>query len=108
GDNGYHDAPVLSMTLDLEELAGKETHEVTGFMNQLLTLLPGIKQHHCSMGRTGDLAEMTPTAIGFGHVTARVALELATLAGVPVHDAGVLYPDDPRRCQITIEFANEA
>jgi cyanophycin synthetase len=108
GENVYHDAPVLVMTLNLEELAGKETHEVTGFMDRLLRLLPGIKQHYCERGRTGDLNELAPTMIGFRHVTARVALELATLAGVPVHMATVIDTDDPRCCQIVVEFKDEA
>ncbi|MFL6276841.1 MAG: cyanophycin synthetase family protein [Blastocatellia bacterium] len=108
GDNIYHDAPVLVMQLALEDLAGKETHEVTSFMSRLLTMLPGIKQHYCGRGRTGELTEPTPTTIGFGQVTARVALELATLAGVPVHDACVVHPDGPARCRIAIEFKDES
>ena len=106
-NNPYHSAPVLVMALDLTDLAGKETHEVTGFTDQLLRLLPGIKQHYCATGRTGDLKAPAPTTIGFGQVTARVALELATLAGVPVHDAAVL-DDSPQRCLIVIEFTDEA
>ena len=107
GANIYHHASVLVMTLNLEELAGKETHEVTGFMDQLLTLLPGIIQHHCAHGRADGVVDPTPATIGFGHITARVALELATLAGVPVHYASVLYTGDLEGCQIVIEFTNE-
>jgi cyanophycin synthetase len=107
-NNAYHTEPVLVMELNLDDLAGKETHEVTGFTDELLTLLPGIKQHYCATGRTGDLHEPTPTSIGFGQITARVALELATRAGVPAHDATVFYPDGPQRCLIAIEFADEA
>jgi cyanophycin synthetase len=108
GANIHHQASVLVMTLDLEELARKETHEVTGFMDQLLTLLPGIIQHHCANGRADGVVEPTPTTIGFDHITARVALELATLAGIPVHHASVLYVGGPQRCQIVIEFTDEA
>jgi cyanophycin synthetase len=108
GANSYHHASVLVMTLDQEELAGKETHEVTGFMDQLLTLLPGIIQHHCASGRADGVVEPTPPPIGFDHITARVALELATLASVPVHHASVLYTGGPECCQIVIEFTNEA
>ena len=105
GKNIYHDRSVLVMTLHLEELARKETHEVTGFMNQLLTMLPGINQHHCA---NGGAAEHEAARIGFGHIAARVALELATQAGVPVDYASAQHPDGPERCQIVIEFANEA
>jgi cyanophycin synthetase len=108
GANVYHDTSVLVMTLNLAELAGKETHEVAGFMDQLLTLLPGIKQHHCADGRAVGAVEQEPTTIGFGHITARVALELATLAGIPVHHASALYAEGPECCHIVIEFTNEA
>src|SRR5438128_12496664 len=83
GENNYHRKPVLVATVHLEELTCKETHEVTGFMNQLLTLLPGINQHHCTNGMAGGATERKAARIGFGHIAARVALELATLAGIP-------------------------
>ncbi|MFL6216594.1 MAG: cyanophycin synthetase family protein [Blastocatellia bacterium] len=108
GKNGYHRKPVLVATVHLEDLARKETHEVTGFMSQLLTLLPGINQHHCANGMAGSASERKAARIGFGHIAARVALELATLAGIPVHYASALHPDGPERCQIVIEFAHEA
>ena len=108
GENNYHRKPVLVATVHLEELTCKETHEVTGFMNQLLTLLPGINQHHCTNGMAGGATERKAARIGFGHIAARVALELATLAGIPVHYASALHPDGPERCQIVIEFAHEA
>lgn len=107
GANNYHHSSVLVMTLNQEELAGKETHEVTGFMDQLLTLLPGIIQHHCASGCADGAVESTPPTIGFDHIAARVALELATLADIPVNYASVLYTGGPERCQIVIEFADE-
>lgn len=107
GANIYHSASVLVMILDLGELAGKETHEVTGFMDQLLTLLPGIKHHHCADAGTESISQRTPTTIGFGDITARVTLSLATLAAVPVHYASVRYGEGPTRCQIVVEFTHE-
>ena len=108
GANLYHQDSVLVMILDMEELAGKETHEVTGFMDQLLTLLPGIQQHHCASGRVEGRVESMPATIGFGHITARVALELATLSGIPVHHAAAFYGSGLQRCQVVIEFTSEA
>jgi cyanophycin synthetase len=99
---------MLVMTVNLEDLARKETHDVTGFMNQLLILLPGINQHHCANAQASGPSERKAARIGFGHITARVALELATLADIPVHYASALHPYGPERCQIVIEFAHEA
>jgi cyanophycin synthetase len=108
GENYYHRKPVLVATVHLQELAGKETHEVTGFMNQLLTLLPGINQHHCANDMANGAGERKAARIGFEHVAARVALELATLAGIPVDYASAQHPEGPERCQLVIEFAHEA
>jgi cyanophycin synthetase len=107
GSNIYHDGSVLVMTLNLGELAGKETHEVTGFMDQLMTLLPGIKQHHCANAEADAAVGQTPMMIGFGDITARVALSLATLAAIPVHYASVRHAEGPAGCHIVVEFTEE-
>src|SRR4051812_42821703 len=70
GANIHHHSSVLVMTLNQEELAGKETHEVTGFMDQLLTLLPGIIQHHCASGHADGAVEPMPPTTGFDHIAA--------------------------------------
>jgi cyanophycin synthetase len=108
GESNYQRKPVLVATVHLGELARKETHEVTGFMNRLLTLLPGINQHHCANGLAGGASATEAARIGFEHIAARVALELATLTGIPVHYAGALHPEGPERCLLVIEFAHEA
>jgi cyanophycin synthetase len=108
GGKEYRRRPVLVATVHLEELARKETHEVTGFMNQLLTLLPGINQHHCANDTATGAIGYEAARIGFEHIAARVALELATLAGIPVDYACAQHPDGPERCQLVVEFAHEA
>jgi cyanophycin synthetase len=45
GPNVYSHSPVLAMTLDLQDLAGKESYEVPGFIERLLELLPGVREH---------------------------------------------------------------
>ena len=35
GPNVYSHRPMLAMTLDLEELAGRESHELPGFVERL-------------------------------------------------------------------------
>ena len=53
GPNVYSYRPVLLMRLDLGELVERESREFKGFNEQLLTILPGIENHHCSLGRPG-------------------------------------------------------
>src|SRR6185436_12273847 len=51
GPNVYSYRPVVLMRLDLGELVERESREFDGFNDKLLTLLPGIHNHHCSLGR---------------------------------------------------------
>ena len=53
GPNVYSYSPVLLMRLDLGELVERESREFKGFNERLLTILPGIENHHCSLGRPG-------------------------------------------------------
>ena len=45
GPNVYSYRPVLLMRLDLGELVERESRELNGFNDRLLTLLPGIHNH---------------------------------------------------------------
>src|SRR3982751_968555 len=53
GPNVFSHRPVLVMRLDLENLAGKESHEIPGFIARLLEALPGVREHVCGKGYAG-------------------------------------------------------
>jgi cyanophycin synthetase len=106
GPNVYSHRPVLLMHLDLSELAERESREFKGFNNQLLTILPGLNNHHCSLGRPGGFVTRLEEGTYFGHIVEHVALELTELAGIgrshgkTRHDWGSLY-------HVAIEFHAE-
>jgi cyanophycin synthetase len=83
GPNIYSHNPVLVMSLDLEELTEKESYEVPGFIDRVIDLLPGLRTHYCSKGRSGGFIEQLNEGTCFGHIVEHVALELTDLAGVP-------------------------
>src|SRR5690348_14855673 len=82
GPNVYSRHPVLVMKLDLEELAGRESFEIPGFVDRLLAFLPGLGEHHCALGRPGGFVERLRGGTYFGHTVEHVALELSSLAGM--------------------------
>jgi cyanophycin synthetase len=84
GPNVHTHRPALVMTLDLEDLAGRESRELEGFNERLLNLLPGLRAHHCSRGYEGGFLERLREGTYFGHVVEHAALELMNLAGVGV------------------------
>ena len=106
GPNVYSYRPVLLMSLDLGELVERESREFNGFNDRLLTLLPGIHNHHCSLGRPGGFVTRLEEGTYFGHVVEHVALELTELTGIgrshgkTRHDTGSIY-------NVAIEFRSE-
>ena len=106
GPNVYSYRPVLLMHLDLGELVERESRELNGFNERLLTILPGIQNHHCSLGHPGGFVTRLGEGTYFGHVVEHVALELTELAGIGKshgktrHDSGSFY-------NVAIEFRAE-
>ena len=106
GPNVYSYRPVLLMNLDLGELVERESREFNGFNDKLLTLLPGIHNHHCSLGRSGGFVTRLEEGTYFGHIVEHVALELTELTGIGKshgktrHDTGSIY-------NVAIEFRSE-
>jgi cyanophycin synthetase len=106
GPNVYSHHPVLLMHLDLGELAERESRQFKGFNERLLTILPGINNHHCSLGQPGGFVTRLEEGTYFGHIVEHVALELTELAGIgrthgkTRHDKGSFY-------NIAIEFRAE-
>src|SRR3954453_9239740 len=85
GPNVYSHNPVLVMTLDLEDLAGKESYEIPGFTDRLLQVLPGVREHHCGLGRPGGFVERLLGGTWFGHIVEHAALELTDALGISVN-----------------------
>jgi cyanophycin synthetase len=82
GPNVYSYHPVLLMQLDLGELVERESRQFDGFNERLLQTLPGIKNHHCSLGRPGGFVTRLAEGTYFGHIVEHVALELTEQAGI--------------------------
>lgn len=97
GPNVYSYRAVLLLRLDLGELNERESRDLEGFNERLLTILPGIKNHHCSLGRPGGFVTRLNEGTYFGHIVEHVALELTELAGIGKthgktrHDCGTIY-----------------
>src|SRR5829696_6682446 len=106
GPNVYSYRSVLLMRLDLGELVERESREFKDFNERLLTILPGIQNHHCSPGHPGGFVTRLEEGTYFGHIVEHVALELTELAGIGKshgktrHDSGSFY-------NVAIEFRAE-
>jgi cyanophycin synthetase len=103
GPNIYCGHPAVMALVDLEELTGRETSEVTGFAQRVLAALPGLAEHHCASGKPGGLVTKMNEGTLFGHVLEHVTLELSRLIGREVYFGKTLWAGEPGLFRLVIE-----
>ncbi|MFN7927950.1 MAG: cyanophycin synthetase [Blastocatellia bacterium] len=107
GPNIYSYQPTLVMELQLEELTGRESYDIPGFIDPLLTLLPGMHDHHCALGAPGGFIQRLHGGTWFGHIVEHVALELTELAGVPVFHGKTRAAHTAGQFNVAVEYRAE-
>ena len=75
---------LILIRLDLEDLAARPSNTIPGFYDGLIAVLPSLEEHHCSPGCKGGFLSRVREGTMMGHIIEHVALELQTLAGMPV------------------------
>jgi cyanophycin synthetase len=77
-------AKLIVLRVDLEELADRPSDTIPGFYAGLVETLPSLEAHFCSPGCPGGFLSRVREGTMMGHIMEHVALELQTLAGMPV------------------------
>jgi cyanophycin synthetase len=103
GPNVYLSRPAVVARLRLEELAGRETSDVTGFAERLLRALPGLSEHHCAAGAPGGFVSRLRGGTYFGHVTEHVCIELSQLIGRDVSFGRTVSAGEPGCYRLIME-----
>lgn len=75
---------LIALHLDLQEMDEVFSDEIDQFYDGLVEALPSLKEHYCSPGYEGGFLQRVKEGTLMGHVMEHVALELQTLAGMPV------------------------
>jgi cyanophycin synthetase len=81
GPHYYSHTPMVRIQLDLGRLEDWPTNRIPGFSEALLSILPGVGRHGCSLRVRGGFERRLNEGTWLGHVVEHVALELQTLAG---------------------------
>ncbi len=84
GPNVWSRSPVLEAWVDLEELKEAPSDSVAGFNDRLMSWLPTMIEHRCSIGERGGFFERLRRGTYPAHIMEHVTLELSTLAGSDV------------------------
>src|SRR5919106_1428416 len=85
GPNYYSYDPSIRLLVDLGSLEHWPSNSLRGFNVGLLEMLPGLKDHTCSVGRRGGFVERLEEGTWLGHVAEHAALELQRETGSHVY-----------------------
>src|SRR4051794_31187813 len=84
GPNLYAYMPVLQIVMDIGEYEDKPSNEFPGFIDRLVSWLPGLQKHECSVGRPGGFIQRLHRGTYLAHITEHITLELQSLMGFDV------------------------
>ncbi|MGH2547170.1 MAG: cyanophycin synthetase family protein, partial [Actinomycetota bacterium] len=85
GPNFWSYDPCIRLFVDLGSLEHWPSHSLAGFNEALLDLLPGLRDHSCSLGRPGGFVERLEDGTWLGHVAEHVAIALQRETGAHVY-----------------------
>ena len=81
GANVWSYDKAIHLVVDLGSLEDFPTNPLCGFTDNLLQMLPGLREHSCSRGRRGGFVERLHEGTWLGHVAEHAALALQQEVG---------------------------
>jgi cyanophycin synthetase len=84
GPNIWSNKPAIEAWVDLGHFEELPTNKLPGFTERLMTYLPSLIEHRCSIGERGGFLQRLQTGTWLGHVLEHITLELQSLAYSPV------------------------
>ncbi len=81
GANVWSYDKAIHLVVDLGSLEDFPTASLPGFTENLLQMLPGLREHTCSRGRRGGFVERLNEGTWLGHVAEHAALALQQVVG---------------------------
>jgi len=108
GPNYWSYEPAVRMLVDLGSLEAFPSNTIPGFNEALTELLPGLADHHCSLGRRGGFLGRLRDGTWAGHVAEHVALELQRETGAEIRRGKTRSADEPGRYNVIYGYQEEA
>lgn len=108
GPNIWANFPVLEAWVDLGKLKDKPSSEIPGFNERLMSWLPSMIEHRCSLGERGGFFERLRLGTYQAHILEHVTLELQALAGTEVGFGKARETSEEGVFRIIVEYVEEA
>ena len=84
GPNRHTRHSAIFMVLDIKAYESRPSDTIDGFSERLLTLIPTLQEHECSVGKPGGFIQRLHNGTWAGHIIEHIAIELQCLAGMEV------------------------
>ena len=81
GANVWSYDRAIHLVVDLGSLEKFPTNTIPGFTDNLLEMVPGLREHSCSRGKRGGFVERLNEGTWLGHVAEHTALALQQVVG---------------------------
>ena len=94
------------MTLDLQNWTDVASTQIPQFTENLVHLLPGLKNHVCYLGYEGGFVERLKRGTYMAHILEHIALELSSLAGIGVNFGKTRYAGRPGLYEVTTRYSS--
>jgi hypothetical protein len=83
GPNRWTWTPVLEVIVDIGDLEDCPSHLLPGYPERLVSMLPSLWTHRCSIGEPGGFIRRLHEGTWPCHILEHITLELQNLAGLP-------------------------
>ncbi len=105
--NIYAYMPVLEIILDIGDYEERSSADVPHMEEILLGVLPGLRDHECSLGHKGGFLERIRKGTYLPHIVEHVCLEMQNVVGFNVGFGKARSTKHPRRYRILIQYIEE-
>ena len=107
GPNLYAYMPVLEVALAIGPYEDRPSNSLPGFVDRLITWLPSLCKHGCSLGRPGGFVERLRTGTYLPHIVEHVTLALQEQMGFDVSFGRARGTGEPGVYRVLIAYREE-
>lgn len=107
GPNYYSHRQAIRLLVELGSLEHWPSNTLPGFNDALIDMLPGLKDHTCSLGRPGGFVERLVDGTWAGHIAEHIAIELQRETGAHTFRGKTRGTGEEGRYNIIYHYAEE-